>query len=249
MSYTIYYDRRYIKIAPDQYMLLIQSGDNNVWEHSDSGKEIPSKDWHALYIPKRFEGIADLSEKWIFNIAEIKRIAQYSEDTFTELFKARHTLFAKGEYYRWMVAVRGAKTVEEYTELGNRLVFLSGDWRQPDRTVITTTQQLIDLHEEKVRGSDGYFNLIFDRRNLILKKRNKPAPKPKKVQDHFFMIAKEKGPSLVKLTKYGYRYAFSQDPHIVKTFKTLQAAEKYLEKHKDRLKDFGITKINQPAEF
>ena len=248
MSYTIYYGRRAIKMDEGKYIVLEQIGDNNVWEYSENGKQVPDKNWSVVHVPKRFEDIAHLSGKWIFDKNELCEIARYAEEHF-EMFKARHTRFAENEYCNRLSRVGMAKTVEEYKRRGNRLIFLEGDWENPTRTYVQDTKHLRRLHDEKVRGSDAYHRLIFDRRDLLMTKVKRSEKKPY-AQDHFFMIQDRHGRGLVKLHgKSGYRHTYTQDPALVKKFKTLKEAEAYRQKYEERLKEFKVIRIDRLAEF
>lgn len=125
MSYEILYDRRYVKFPADGekqketlYMPILQTGSNNTYEVTYSGREIPEKNWMNIdsYIDV---DTGEKVQKLLFNEEEIKAMAKcWAKDT-DYLFKNRNTQWKPEELEAWIISgMKTAMTVEEYKKRG-----------------------------------------------------------------------------------------------------------------------------------
>lgn len=96
MSYEIYYDRAFIRVG-EKFVPLVNSGSNNCFEVSYTGREIPEKNWNVLNWKRR--------SQLLFTKQEIEKIAADYENISQEsgtCFKSRYCAFPTkdGDYSR-----------------------------------------------------------------------------------------------------------------------------------------------------
>jgi len=79
-------------------------------------------------------------------------------------------------------------------------------------------------------GSDWAVERYFSNKAVEnkIKRQNKRKEKVRKEVDKYFILSNDKG-FFVKLTRYGYRYAFDSDAWSVKKWETEKEAQKYLD--------------------
>lgn len=138
-----------------------------------------------------------------------------------------------------------SKTVEEWRELGGIIVMRKYGG---ERFIINTTDELLEKLEEYNNISKGYYvyveNLdrVFDNmriENRLTRSRAKLS-KTTHTQDHSYAIVKD-GKHLNRLTKRGYNY-FMEPTYSMKKFKTEREAQRYLDKHTQRLDGFEVVR-------
>ena len=121
MSYEIYYKRAFIKVG-EKYIPVLQHGSNNCFDviyTSRGARDIPEKNWSNWIHTKEGRGPILATREEITSYAvEFCDTTNYGGDL---PFKARGRQFDSPiEAMRWFDnGVKTARTVEEYSELGN----------------------------------------------------------------------------------------------------------------------------------
>ncbi|MGH2331773.1 hypothetical protein [Thermoanaerobacter mathranii] len=222
MSYTIFYDRRFIKIPGHGYIPMVQMGNSNVFEISPySGKEIPEKTWFVLNTLGTNQVI--FSENEIMQMAaDLEKDAEYGN-----IAKTRYTFFKPGEITRWFRSgIKNAKTLEDYVSWGNKLEVEVRTDKDYQLFYPTTTEELLnEILLYQIAGKR--INLYFNERNFktprLFRKR-----KEKTLQEYPFIIETEIG-YLHHMSKYKIYATYIAEQ--AKKFRTEKEAQKYIEKY------------------
>ena len=237
MSYQIYYDRAYIAVG-DKFIPLVNDGSNNTWERSFfSGRDVPEKNWNVMNYKRR--------NQLLFTAEEIREIAKDYEEcnrSSGTSFKSRHRAFAEGEFERWIInGMNRAYTIEEYSKMGNSMYILDyssdNEWK---RYPFKTTDEFMLLLDE-LKDARMLSVSFTDNRSV-----NKPIYNPKtanvKDLDTYYVLRGFlwSDAYLCSIRKRRITYCATPSGYGVKAFPTESAANKYLEKYKDRLAKFNF---------
>lgn len=240
MSYEIYYDKRFIKVGEDKYIPIFQHGSNNSFEISPSGREIPEKDWSILNYPHK--------DKYLFTMDEIIKLGEYHKEHCENgrtYHKTRYKTMTPEEVYKMFInGAKNAKPLEFYIDLGNTFkVYDITDYLLNDEGEILfyypkNTEELVEIIEEK---KGRRLSMGFLERNLILPKRQ-IREKKAHTQDHYYALVNDRGHYLSRMGRGGYYYTYYDSSS--KKFRTEKEAIRYLEKYRERLKNFKVERIN-----
>ena len=239
MSYQIYYDRAYIKVG-DKFIPLVNDGSNNSWEYNIfSGREVPEKNWNVMNYKRR--------NRLLFTADEIREIAKDYEEcnrSSGTSFKTRNRAFGPGEFERWIInGMNRAYTIEEYHKMGNSMYILdysSGnldEWVQyPFKTTEEFMLLLDDLKDAKM------LSVSFQDNRSVTKPFYAPKTSSIKDADTYFVLRGYlwSDAYLCSIRKRRITYCHIPNGYGVKAFPTESAANKYLEKYKDRLVKFNF---------
>lgn len=248
MSYSIYYDRAFVRVG-DKFIPLVNSGSNNCFEFKGN-REVPEKNWGILNW--KHEDQAMFTEVEIHEIA--KQYDQYNQESGM-IFKSRHRVFGHGEFERWIVGgMKNAYTVEEYRSFGNSFFVLDYSPNEIDKWVrhpFSTTAELLELLD-RFDGKREISIKLSDNREVYRPKNYLPRGRGLKPGDlpEYYVLGGEgvdkalKGLTvyLVKLRPNGIRYLTRKDSHSLKVFRTECEAERYYKKYESRLKPFAMFK-------
>lgn len=238
MGYEIYYDKRFLLIDDDKYIPIIQHGSNNCWEPTYTGRDIPEKNWNVANYP--------FNDRYIFSKEEIIEMGEKSVGC--DMAKSRGRFMTEDEIRKFYInGYKGAKSLEYYLELGNTFQVVEGTnrddmiWHKPK-----TTDELVELIERLV-GEGKRISMGFTQRKLYLPKRTTVQKVTvENEQNHYFVLCK-RYEYFHKILKYGYRY--SGYSSSCKKFLTEKDATIYLDKYKDRLKDFSVRRIDEVYKY
>jgi len=233
MSYTIIYNKAFIKIQ-DKYIPIIQYGDNNCYDISNRGKDIPAKNWDVW----NYTIDGRMKDTILFNRDEITEIATSfgTPNSYGEyLHRTRNTCFKSFmEGMRWFDnGVKYAKTIEEYEKDGNTIYFRVTDFKKPYgetlvfNCFINSESQLLELLEQykSDKKNDYYVSIGFQDRELY-KPRKRRAFKEKKRVESSYAIKIDSEYYFVSKKKYGYKY--SPYSSASKYFKSMADAQRYI---------------------
>jgi hypothetical protein len=243
MSYSIYYERAFIRVG-DKFIPLANSGSNNCFEHY-RGREVAEKNWSVLNWTH--EG------QLLFSELEIKEIARIN-DTYNQksgmIFKSRNRRFAAGEFERWIInGMKSAHTVEEYVSFGNRFFILdysSSEIKEWTKHYFKTTEELLSILDSLKAGKRLNIQLCNNREVYRPKTRRAPR-KPLNVRglpEYYILKGEVDGYSayFIKLSRNGgFRYATSFISGQAKPFLTEKDALRYLDKNQHILKLYKFT--------
>lgn len=221
MSYEIYYKKAFIKVG-DKIIPVLQHGSNNCFEVTWNNREIAEKNWSNWTFTKEGRGSIICDALQIINYAkEFSRPSSFGDMPF----KARGRQFEEVEAYRWFFnGMRTARTVEEYTALGNTVkVYAYIDNGKTNTYTVKTTEELLSMLE--VMKNDNPW-VGFVGRDLHLPKKEVKI-RPKKEVDHFWAIYIEGYGYLRKRTS-GKIYSTTNSDYA-KKFKTAEQAQKVME--------------------
>ena len=246
MSYSIYYDRAYIRVGED-FIPLVNSGSNNCFEISWNGREIAEKNWGVLNWHRR--------NRVLFSLAEICEIAREYDEYNKEsgmIFKTRNTCFASKEFERWVInGVKSAYTVEEYMSFGNCVYFVDCSQRDADerpiRTQVMTTDELLDILGKAPADGNSEVNVEFGYNrevNRPVKPRASGASLNPDTLAEYYVLAGSLKNSIrderiyfSQITRKRFLYTTDEKAKGIKAFKSERDAAKYLEKYESRLRD------------
>jgi hypothetical protein len=248
MSYSIYYDRAFIRVG-DKFVPMVNSGSNNCFQFNGR-REVPEKNWGVLNWKR--------SGRVMFSRDEILEIARDYDMYNCEsgmLFKSRYRVFGPGEFGRFVInGMKSACTVEEYRSFGNELYVLdyvtSGprDWvKYP----FTTTEELLSVLNRL--GSANEINIRLNNNREVYRPVNHrprgPGLRAGDLTEYYVLggrgVTKEiKGliVYLVKLRPHGISYHIDSRSGFLKVFRTGRDAERYISRYENRLKQFAAFK-------
>lgn len=239
MSSEIFYDKAFIKVG-DGYIPLVNHGSSNCFDISCHGREIPEKHWSVLNYP--YPG------RFIFTPEEIHQIADAYEEENTNnrggIKMSCKKTFDVGRFGIWIVSgMRYARTVEEYTQMGNRVQVI--DYSDYSRHAVSTTEELMD--KLKSFPDQKHIGITFsDDRNVI----KVPITKQKGIDEaaEYYVLHSEKG-FLVKVGAKKLWLTRSMDFGNVRKFLTRDDAKKYLEANKKKFEPvhFKVKKVKNNA--
>lgn len=239
MSYQIYYDRAYIKVD-DKFIPIVNDGSNNCWERSFfSKRDVPEKNWNIMNYKRQ--------PQLLFTADEIREIAKDYEEISQRqgtCFKSRHRAFERGEFERWIInGMNRAFTIEEYVAMGNSLYIL--DYSHPDldeweKYPFKTTDEFKELMEDLKYCLR--LNVSFEDNRSVRKPIFASKTAGVKDLDTYFVL---KGylwsdAYFCSIRKRRITYSHIPSGYGVRAFPTENAANKYLEKYKDRLAKFNF---------
>lgn len=238
MSYQIYYDRAFIRVG-DKFIPLVNSGSNNCWDFK-GGREVPEKDWGVLNWKRR--------DRLCFTETEIREIARDYEQNNQESgmdFKSRNRCFDSGEFERWIVnGLNNAYTIEEYVSFGNGFYIFdyspkeTKDWK---RYPFRTTDEFLSI----LKGlTSNFIALHMDNNREVYRPKSARAARKKlraaDLPEYYVLKGDYKGRTVyfTELTRRGgARFIWDVPGNLARVFPTEKAANKYLEKYHDRLRD------------
>ena len=247
MGYEIIYKKAFIRID-DKFIPIIQYGSNNCWETiwtSKGYRDCPEKNWGVWFYTREGKYQSQL----LFNTEQIKEIASdiSKPNSYGETYhKTRYTYFTQQELYNWFVnGMRLAKTVEEYLNMGNSIIFSISDYRKDGNGDYLTGDDRIDITEyiksesglleiiEKYKHLVGieniYFNVSFGSRELHKPKTRRLRKEKQEVTEAYCIKIDSR--YLVKKRRYGYSYTLNPTSQSVKLFKTEAQAQTYINKY------------------
>ena len=248
MSYSIYYDRAFVRVG-DKFIPLANSGSNNCYEYRN-GREVPEKNWGVLNWKRGCQAM--------FTGTEIRELARQYDEYNQEsgmIYKSRHRSFEPGEFERWVIGgMKNAYTVEEYHSFGNRFYVLDYSGRDIDKWVrhyFSTTGELLDILARL--GTEREISIKLENNREVYRPVNhRPRGRGLRPGDlpEYYVLGGEgvyaglKGLTvyLVKLRPNGIRYLTQKNSHALKVFRTEHEAERYLEKYGTRLTSFASFK-------
>lgn len=235
MSYEIYYKRAFIKVGA-KYIPVLQHGSNNCWETSWKGRDIPEKYWSNWIHTKEGRGPIIATRDEITRYAvEFCDTTNYGGDL---PFKARGRQFGSSmEAMRWFDnGVKTARTVEEYSELGNTVHVRTYVGNGESKTYpVKTSAELLSMLE--VLKNDNPW-VGFSSRELLLPKPTR-VTRPKKEVDSFWTVYVEGYGYLKKRT--ARRIFQTGSPQYAKKFKTANQAQKVMEALAPKYKDIEFS--------
>jgi len=240
MSYSIYYDRAFIRVG-DKVIPLANSGSNNCFEFYN-GREVPEKNWNVMNWQRE--------EQFLFTEPELRELAhiydEYSQSSGM-IHKSRNNCFEPGELERWIMnGMNRAYTVEEYVSFGNSFFVIDyspseiEDWKKHS---FKTTDELLKILEELKDNRQKDIKIQNNREVIrpMINRSPKKTLSPSELTEYFVLKALYNGQTVffMKLVKNGVKYVYK--PHDgAKVFKTDKAAQKYLSKNQNRLKNDRI---------
>lgn len=254
MSYTILYQKQFVKVADDLYIPMVLSGDNNVYE-SDRRR---ARSWNIHYCVTGERPWASSAEI----LAAIDRIREQrlkdsdpdGEYAYEDKRFGWHegiAIYGRGTtgttfgMYRsfYKSGIERAMTIEELLEKGVQLkmklyfhnseeITKRGKEIRPD-VFFSSTEHLVNT----VNDWFGYYGEMSGRisfwfsddwymENLLDSQKKKKVRIPKKyVESKSFYVLKGPSGYFVKNVKYGYRYAITAEGG--RRFLTEKAAENF----------------------
>jgi hypothetical protein len=241
MSYSIYYDRAFVRVD-GKYIPLVCSGSNNCFELIGRRKS-PEKYWGVLNWKR--------DGQILFAEAEIREIAKdydvYNQESGM-IFKSRRRQFAPGEFERWVTGgMKRAYTIEEYCSFGNGFYVLDYSAQSADnrtRHPFSTTKELMtilgrlggirEISVKMVNNRNVYRPINRRPRRAGLRACNLPECC---VLAGEGIVGDIKGHTVyfVKPIRNGFRYVFQGGKDFAKAFGTEREAVRYLAKYADRL--------------
>lgn len=240
MSYSIYYDRAFIRVG-DKVIPLANSGSNNCWEFLNR-REVPEKNWNVMNWQR--------DNQFLFTESELREVAriydQYNQSSGM-IYKSRSYCFKQGELESWIMnGMIRAYTIEEYVSFGNSFYVLGyssdeiSDWK---RYPFHTTDEMLKILEElkdvkqkdiKIRNNREVFRPVVQR-----------APRKNlnsaELTEYFVLKAFYNGQTVffMKLLKRSIEFVYRLNDGA-RIFKTDKEARKYLAKYKSRLSNDRI---------
>lgn len=268
MSYTIVYDKKFVKVGNGTYIPCCLWGSNNCTQMSSSGREIREREWGAFYRYGKNMLPNETSENILKMAEELEK--KYRND---ELFVYGSNWVEGKDIVNFMKSgIKNAKTIEEYREeycvygLSIRLEIYektektySSTLTDFQRFYIGDTEALIDcINEIKEKTSlinlethYFYISVVFSEYGRKAGTLDKKIKKRKEANSFY----KNKGKTGFVITvndnsyfkKISSRHLWhSGSLETAKFFKTQKSCEKYLEDLKSKHNfevDFGIKKI------
>lgn len=248
MSYSIYYDRAFVRVG-DRFIPLVNSGCNNCYEIKN-GRDVPEKNWGILHWRHECQAL--------FTESEIRGLAKYYDDYNQEsgmIFKSRYKVFGPGEFERWVInGMKNAYTIEEYCSFGNS--FYISDYSPYGsvrwiRHPFETTEEFLKLLAR--RGEERSISIkLENNREVYRQVKHRTRGRGLRAGDlpEYYVLGGEgsfsalKGLTvyLVKLRPSGIRYITYESSHALKAFRTEKDAEKYLKKYEYRLLPYAAFK-------
>lgn len=237
MSYTIVYDKRFLKID-DKIIPLVLSGSNNCWEGTYGGRQRRVRDWNTLYggrnsniaypvevLMEKVKGMCGCSceehfmqnGKWVDDAGLIRFVENGIKHAKT-IEEMKETYYFGDMYGYFSVWDKSDNHMENYVE-----VFTSEDVRQ----------FLMDVDERlarRVEGEEIYFCLRYHDEKFRM--REKQIRTPKERLSNYYAIRVNECGYLTKVTRSKLRYTSLCG--LTKQFKTEKQAIRYMEKLKDR---------------
>lgn len=238
MSYEIFYDKRFITVGDNRIIPIFQHGSNNCFEYSWSGRTISEKNWSVVNYP--------FTERYVFSKEEIIKMSK--EVAKDGMYKSRNRAMTNDEIKRYYInGYKAAQTLEFYLELGNNFELRDiSDWNNPIRYNPKTTDELVKLIEE-LDSEDKRISMGFTNREFKTPKRTRIIRKKQRKEQGYYYILNNSGMYFLSLRKYGYAYTYY--PGSAKSFISEKEVINYLEKYKNRLRDFEIEKIDEPYAY
>jgi hypothetical protein len=248
MSYSIYYDRAFIRVG-DKFVPMVNSGSNNCFQFNGR-REVPEKNWGVLNWKR--------SGRVVFSRDEILEIAQDYDRYNGEsgmLFKSRHRVFGPGEFERFVInGMKNAHTVEEYSSFGNGLYVLDYRSSKPCNWVkypFKTSDELLSVLNRL--GSANEINIRLNNNREVYRPVNHrprgPGLRACDLTEYYVLggrgVTKElKGliVYLVKLKPYGISYHTDSRSGFLKVFRTGRDADRYISRYENRIKQFAAFK-------
>jgi len=257
MSYSILYDRQFVKIAEDKYIPMMLVGDNNMWENNSKKR---CRDWGNLTWYTDGEPYA--SEEAIMKRLDDYMARQKEEYdhkdkegvgyTFDKnygwfdglVIRSGHTSRTTATQYRNFIlsGIKKAWTIDQLKEAVIKLL-LGGDMftNELPRVEINSIEDIDAYYKTIPEGKSAYFYFgtpgnirDYESINYRLKKYRRkinPRTKREKVKvklDKYYVLKNDNG-FLAKYTKSGYRYnPWGSDTG--KIFETKKLAVKYRDK-------------------
>ena len=275
MSYTIIYNRQFIKVDDNHVIPFLEMGCNNVTERY-CGRERRARDWGNTYAFSKGMEMIVANNAIIESIGEFEEPHRERSDYDPKMFGyfSGVSLYGKTMYttsfsaYRsyHVNAIKEAKTIEELLENDIKISiyipwFSHDDIKKkgldvkPDVT-FQSTQHLI----ETVAEFENYYKdkcIFYLKTNRgwaieqMKKRQNRDKRKQRKEKtlvevNEFYVLANEGG-YFVRNIVNGYKYSFFIGSRV-KTFMTLKEAQKFHSKMKYR-DLFRIEKKESPRKF
>lgn len=248
MSYTIFYDKFSIKTQRG-FIPMFQYGDNNVFDISATGRQIPSKNWCSIFAywsKERKIFFKDKQETRVFLEEYLKN------DADVDIFKSRNRMFSKQEYINFCVnSLNKSFTVEQLIEWGNDIIVYS--YQNKMITTITSEQHLFEVLD---KNQEILLEIALRNRKLRYPKDETTTKARKYIKNekirnngyyYILYLEFESGVSgyFYKLTKTGVKVSLSTYGNA--RFVTEKEAQKYFDtkiKGKFRVSKYEIRKMN-----
>jgi hypothetical protein len=240
MSYSIYYERAFIRIG-DKFIPLVSCGSNNCWERIN-GRDVPEKNWNVMNWQRE--------NQFLFTAPELRELARIYDEynqSSRMIYKTRYKCFEQGELERWIMnGINRAFTVEEYISFGNDFYVLdyssekTKDWK---RHPFSTTDELLKIldalndvkrKEIKIKNNREVFRPVAHRNP---KKKLNPAELP----EYYVLKAVHDGQKVyfTKLLKRSIHFAYVTNS-CIRVFAKEEGALKYLKRNQNRLQNERI---------
>lgn len=242
MSYQIYYDRAFICVY-DKFIPIVNTGSNNSWEISFSGREIPEKEWEVLNHTCR--------SKFLFTADEIREQAKVYEEISQRqgtCYKSRNRRFNEGEFERWIICgMNSAFTTEEYIRCGNSPYiseYSLDDVSNYKTHYFRTTEELVELLESLKDAKS--LDIRFENNREVVKPKRTSKNERIRQSGQCYVLKKEDGETssyFCSFRKNNTTFCGNPNYDFVRSFSTERAAFKYLEKYKDRLGRFNLKPV------
>ena len=274
MSYSILYNKQFIKVDDNHVIVITEQGDNNVWEADNKRR---ARDWGNSYAHSDGAMIV-ANDKLLANIDAYRQTIMerwgYSDKrwgyhTSVALYgkSTRNTTFGayKGFY---QTGIKQAMTIEDLVKLGVSVKLHVYRWNDKDILDIgleikpdvwfSSTEQMVEKIKEYSEYYKGevtlYLNVysmdrvLFNRKNdRIMAKSMKRKDKQKLTVNEYFVLAYGESCSFIKRTKYGFSFSYSlTNGKAFMTEKQANAFFKRMPEYKDR---FTVKKVEGERTF
>jgi hypothetical protein len=250
MSYEIMYQTRFVRYG-NKLITVTEQGSNNCWE---SDRKRVRSWWFWSPAGKIATGEEVL--KSIENIRE-KELAReksdwdekgYSDESWSfytalHVYGKRHTTYR--EFYNFFKsAVRNAKTIEEWKELG--VTFYTTLRYEAEKRL--TPEEVKHLDNKRIESSEQLAEYI-DHEEVYLNSYGE-VRRPQRgwstvaiEQDHYYIVLTPEGLFFDKFLPHGYRYYYQKENG--KRFKTESHAKRVAGKREG----FTVERVNEPTKF
>ena len=260
MSYTIVYDRQFIKLEDGRIIPMILCGSNNCWETTWNGKERRERFWTPYWeqsIPaytsedliKQAEKYCNGGEyrehfkrggKWVDDAAFLRffRNGIKEAKTMRELIDERiHAGAVRGYMSIWREAADKENSVQGHTTECNRLM-------RSDEELTAFLNEADERLKQKSTGETIYVCLNYSVNDPLPKSKRTRKPKVR-LTGEYYVVAFGIGSYVTKITK-GYLH---HSPYIgaAKQFRSEQEAEKWIKQRNLKIRFRGEFKVEKAA--
>jgi len=263
MSYSIFYDKLFVKLSDDKYIFMALAGDNNVYRWNNNyTRQVRSRDWQSLTYVLNGDIIGNLKDVEATCGDDLVRYVERYKDEATEAeIKKRWGYYTALKFYKrsgltygnyvgfYKTGIEQAKTIEE---LAKENIYLRA-YHYSDKTdlpilpaIFRTTEEFWDFYyniypKYTAQGINIYLTYdneysieCFMHNNWLTRKNERNANKKDTSHIDTWYYLKGYGGYFVKFTKRSLLYNYNKN----KAFKTvsLAAAKRKVDAVNRRLK-------------